>query len=119
MSDGGGWRLLEENGEMLAGWHDCSSASFSRGGEGKQHKTISPASMDTLINWLNVNHQPAEQMCADSRLQTDVCRCVTQHLSRHSTAIPTSHFTHSWECRAGMRHEAVFDPNVPFDVEGE
>lgn len=76
------------------------------GGEGKQHKTISPDGMDVLINRLNVNHQPAEQMCAD------VSRCVTQHLSRRSTAIPTSRFPHSWECRAGMRHKVVFDPNV-------
>lgn len=68
--------------------------------------------MDILINLLNVNHQPGEQICVDSLLQTDFSPCVTQHLSPRSTGAPTSHFTGSRGSRAGMRRQSPFDPNV-------
>lgn len=80
--------------------------------EGAKANNTKLLALIVWISWLHVNHQPAEQMCADSRLQTDVSRCVTQHLSHHSTAIPTSRFTHSRARRAGMRHKVAFDPNV-------
>lgn len=79
----------------------------------QKQKTVSSDSTDTLINLLNVNNEPYEQNCVDTRLQTGFSLCVTQHLSRHPNTLPLSHPAFdSWESRVGMSHEPAFDPNV-------
>lgn len=46
----------------------------------KETKNWQPWRLDILINLLNVNHQPYEQISADTVLQTGFSLCVTQHL---------------------------------------